>query len=345
MNSKFYKTNILNIGMMKGIERILKEKGKQIEKEIEKVIPREGIKNLNDVIWYHLGTGGKRIRPVLAILTCESLGGDVRKVLPFASACELLHNWLLIHDDIEDRDEVRRNKPTVWKKFGLDHGINVGDFMSEKVYELILKSEEVRVDKDTIMKLLKETVETSTRTSQGQTMDMNLRKNNNPSESEYFKTIELKTAWYLTMPMIGGAIIANASEDVIDKIKQFGMRIGPAFQITDDLLDLTKGKGRGEIGSDIREGKRTLMVVDCLKKCDQEERERMIEILNKPRSSTSVRDVLWVKSLFEKYGSIEYARKKAKNLAKEAKDIVRDLPEDFKNVLNEFADYLIERKR
>jgi len=308
---------------------------------MEKAIPREGVRNLNDAVWYHLDSGGKRIRPVLAILTCEALGGDVRKVLKFAAACEILHNWLLIHDDIEDGDRTRRDKPAVWVKYGVGHGINVGDFMSEKVYDLIINSELDEIKK---VKLIKEIVETCVKTSEGQTLDMNLRNNNCPSEKSYTKMIELKTAWYLTLPMVGGAIVAGRPE-LREKIREFGMRAGPAFQIADDLLDLTKGKGRGEIGSDIKEGKRSIIAVHCSSKCNQKERERLFKILNKPREKTGKKDVIFVKKLFEKYHSLDYAKNKAKSLVKESRKITSDLPEKIRNVLDQFAEYLVERKK
>lgn len=327
--------------MIERVERMLKEKGVLIEKEIEKAIPRHGIENLNDAIWYHLGTGGKRIRPVLAILTCEALGGDVKKILPFAAACEILHNWLLIHDDIEDGDRVRRDRPAVWVKYGVGHGINIGDYMSEKVYEFVINSD---LNETTKMRLIKEMVDTCLKTSEGQAMEMNLRRNNNPSERDYMKMIEGKTAYYLTLPMVGGAIVAGRPE-LVGKIREFGMKVGPAFQIADDLLDLTAGKGRMEIGSDIREGKRSIMVVHCSSKCSGKERKKLFEILNKPREKTSKEDILFVKELFEKYGSLEYARNRAKSLIEEAKEITSGMPEELKEILNQFADYLVERKK
>lgn len=326
---------------MEMVEKILKEKGGLIEKEIEKVIPKDGIPNLNDAIWYHMGTGGKRIRPVLAIMTCEALKGDVRKVLPFAAACEILHNWLLVHDDIEDGDRVRRDKPAVWVKYGLAHGVNVGDYMSEKVYEMIMNSD---LDKDKKISLMNETVQTCLRTAEGQSMDMNLRNNNSPSENDYMKMIEGKTAYYLTLPMVGGAIVAGRSE-LAGKIREFGLKIGPAFQIADDLLDLTKGKGRGEIGSDIKEGKRSIMVVHCSSKCTPGEKERLFGILNKKREGTTKEDVKFVKNLFEKYGSLEYARRKAKSLIEGSKEITSELPGELKKILDAFAEYLVERKK
>jgi geranylgeranyl pyrophosphate synthase len=327
--------------MIENVERILKDKGEMIEKEIEKAIPREGIPNLHDAIWYHIGTGGKRIRPVLAILTCESLGGDARKVLPFAASCEVLHNWLLVHDDIEDGDHVRRDKPAVWVKYGIGHGINVGDFMSEKVYDLIVNSE---LDEKTKIMLIKEIVETCEKTAEGQTMEMNLRKNDSPSEGDYMRMIEGKTAYYLTLPMVGGAVVSGRPE-LVDKIREFGMKVGPAFQIADDLLDLTEGKGRGEIGSDIREGKRSIMVVHASSKCDEKERKRLFGILNGPREKTTKDDIFWVKKLFEKHGSLEYARNKARSLIEESKGITESVPNELKEVLDQFADYLVERKK
>ncbi len=326
--------------MIEEVERILREKGDLIEKEIENVIPREGTRNLHDAIWYHLDSGGKRIRPVLAILTCESLGGDLRKVIPFAAACEILHNWLLVHDDIEDGDRTRRNRPAAWVKYGLAHGVNVGDFMSEKVYEMIINSD---LDETTKLRLIKEIVETCEKTAEGQALDMNLRKNNDPSEEEYMEMIELKTAWYLTLPMVGGAIIAGKPE-LTDKIREFGMKVGPAFQIADDLLDLTKGKGRGETGSDIKEGKRSIMAVHCSSKCDPKEKKKLFAVLNKSREKTSKKDVIFVKKLFEKNHSLDYAKNKAKSLVEEGKRITSDMPGELMRILDQFSEYLVERK-
>lgn len=327
--------------MIAEVERTLREKGELIEKEMEKIIPKGGIRNLNDAVWYHLDSGGKRIRPVLAILTCESLGGDLRKIIPFAAACEILHNWLLIHDDIEDGDRIRREKPAVWVKYGLAHGVNVGDFMSEKVYDFIIKSD---LDDRTKIKLIKEIVETCVKTSEGQTLDMNLRKNNDPSEEEYIRIIELKTTYYLTLPMVGGAIIAGKPE-LTDKIREFGLKVGPAFQMADDLLDLTKGKGRGETGSDIKEGKRSIMAVHCSSNCESKEKNKLFEILNKPREKTSKEDIVFVKELFEKHGSPEYAKNKAKSLIEESKKITKGMPEKLRRILDQFAEYLVERKK
>lgn len=326
------------------VERILKEKGSLIDKEIESVF-LTSIPNLHDAVYYHLGTGGKRIRPVLAIATCEALRGNVQRIIPFAAACEILHNWMLIHDDIEDGDRMRRDKPAVWVKYGLAHGINVGDYMAQKVYELILRSKNYRVDNETVFRLIDAMVTTVAKTAEGQAMDIDLRGNDKPTEREYMDMVVGKTAHYLTIPMVGGAIVAGTDAKLIDKIIEFGNFIGPAFQITDDILDLTKGKGRGEIGRDVKEGKRSILVIHCLSKCMRKEKSLLLRILNKPVEKTTNDDVLTVKKLFEKYGSMGYAQGMARGLANEAMETTKDLPPELRSILNEFADYLVERKR
>ena len=331
--------------MNKDVERIIDEKYSLIDAEISRAFPKKGISNLYDAVWYHLDTGGKRIRPALAIITCEALGGDAKKVLPFAAACEILHNWLLIHDDIEDQDKIRRNKETVWVKYGLAHGINVGDYMSHKVFELILNSKNYGLDDKTILKLVEIIINTTVKTAEGKSMDINLRNSDNPSEKMYMEMAKAKTAYYLTVPMIGGAIIADADDRLIQKIIEYGEKIGPAYQISDDILDLTEGKGRKEVGRDIKEGKKSILVIHCLSECSNDEKKKLLSILNKDPAKTPKTDVDYVKRLFLKYGSIDYARKKAKNLSEEAKNEVKDFPPKLRDLLNYFADYLVEREK
>jgi len=153
-----------------------------------------------------------------------------------------------------------------------------------------------------------------------------------------------KTAHYLTVPMVGGAIVAG-HEDLVEKIIEFGRYAGPAFQIRDDVLDLTEGKGRKEIGRDIKEGKRSILAIHCLSKCNEEEKKELLIILNKDVEDTTDDNVAFAKSLFEKHGSIDYATKKSEELTEKAKDIIKDMPPGLKEILEFFADYLIKRKK
>lgn len=325
------------------IERLQKEKGKLIDSVIEEVFKGD-IHNLHDAIRYHMGTGGKRLRPLLAIVTYEALGGKDDKIVPFAAACEVLHNWILVHDDIEDGDRVRRDKPTVWVKYGLPHGVNVGDYMAHKVFELILKSSERGVSPENTFRLLRAMNETALRTAEGQTMDINLRASQNPTESQYLDMIIGKTAHYLTVPMVGGAILAKR-DDLIPKLIEFGRSLGPAFQITDDVLDLTEGKGRGEVGRDIKEGKRSILVVHCLGKCSKDEKSKLLSILNKSPETTTEKEVLYAKSLFEKCGSIEYARSRTEEYTKKAKKVADGMPSKLRDILYAVCDYMLTRRK
>ncbi|MFH0832656.1 MAG: polyprenyl synthetase family protein [Candidatus Aenigmatarchaeota archaeon] len=327
------------------VEKILEAKSKMIDREIAAVFPKKGLNNLNDAAWYHLSTGGKRIRPVMGIMVCEALNGDSKKALPFMAACEILHNWLLIHDDIEDGDAVRRNKPTVWKKYGIAHAINVGDYMSQKTFELILRSRKRGVDEKKTLRLMAMMVDTAIKTAEGQAMDINLRNNDRPKERDYMDAVLHKTAYYIALPMIGGAVIAGADEKTINRIDELGKYIGPAFQIIDDLLDLTEGKGRGEIGRDVKEGKRSILVIHCLSKCSKEEEKKLLSILNKQVKETSIDDITYAKILFEKYGSVNYAKRKADWLIKKAKAITAKMPPKLRDTLDLFIDYLVERKK
>ncbi len=324
------------------IEKLTREKYHLIDDEMKAVF-NGGIPNLHDAIEYHMETGGKRLRSILAIATYEALGGKGDRILPFAAACELLHNWFLVHDDIMDGDLVRRDKPTVWVKYGLAHGINVGDYMAQKVFELILRSKNYGVDDATILKLVDAMVTTSLRTSEGQTMDINMR-NGNPTEKDYMDMVMSKTGHYLTVAMTGAAILAKR-EELIPRLVEFGWHIGPAFQITDDVLDMTEGKGRGELGRDIKEGKKSILVIHCAGKCDREEKEEMMRILHKAPEETTDNDVLIVKKLFEKYGSIEYAKNKAEELKDESQKTIKKLPLELHEILEFFADYLVSRKK
>lgn len=327
------------------IDSLMKEKGHLIDKELGKVFPKSRIPNLEEAVWYHLDTGGKRLRPLLAIATYEALGGKDDKILPFAAACEILHAWLLIHDDIEDGDEVRRDKPALWKKYGMPHGINVGDYMAQKVYEIILNSRKKGVDEKTVFRLIEAMVTAAVKTAEGQAKDMNMRDNDAPTEKDYMNTVTDKTAHYLTVPAVGGAILAGSDDALIRKIIRYGEFIGPGFQITDDVLDLTEGKGRGETGRDIKEGKKSIMIIHCLSKCSASERKKILTILAKPPQDTTDSDVQQVKTLFDRYGSADYAKRMAASLGEEAKKATKEMPPKLMEVLDAFSDYMIKRKR
>ncbi len=313
-----------------------------VDKEISKFIPNLPYPpNLYRPIWYHLKSGGKRLRSTCAILIFKSFGGDIKKIMPFAAACEVLHQWLLIHDDIEDGDTIRREQPTVWVKYGLNTGINIGDFLSEKVYEIILNLRERGISDKVVMEIFRLVIDTTLKTGEGQALDMHLR-SIIPKEDEYMRMIRLKTGAYLALPMIGAAIIAGCDKKTIQLIKHYGEYVGPAFQIIDDILDYDK-KSKN-FGSDIKEGKRTLIIIHCLSNCKYSEKIKLIKILNKKREETSLQDINYAETLLEKYKSIDYSFNKARFLVNIGKDMIKKIKNPAtRSYLNEIADFIINR--
>ena len=327
-------------------ENTLAEIGKLVDEEIAKILPKSNeIPNLNDAAWYILSSGGKRLRPAVGVLVAEALGGSIKKALRFGVAVELLHTFCLIHDDIEDEDLVRRNRPTLWMKFGLSHGVNTGDFVLAKVFESIWSLRQLGLDGVKIIDLYDIVTRCLVETSEGQAMDINARSRNNLSQDEYLQIMSRKTGAYLTLPIIGAGIISGAEESVINAMRKYGSYVGPAFQVEDDVLDLTEGKGRDALGCDIMEGKRSFMVVFTAANCTLEERMKLFEVLNKPRKTKTEADISWTFELFDKYNAVKAAEEKAESLIEQGKMEVFALPFGIRSVLYEFADYVVRRSR
>ncbi len=326
------------------IGEMIKQYGYKVDEFLPKFLEKNNNhiwnKFLNEPIWYHMSTGGKRIRPALCLLTTELLGEDIKKAMNFALAVEIMHNYLLLHDDVMDGDKFRRDKPTVWVKYGIPNAVNSGDYMIAKAYEIILKSD---LPIETIKKLEEAFTLTLLRTGEGQALDVNLRADEHFTEEKYMELAKGKTGHYLVCPIVGGAIIAGASQEVIDELWKLGGNIGTAFQIRDDIIDLTEGKGRPP-GCDIREGKPGILYAHALRNANPEEKKKLVEIMKKPRDETTDEDIQWVKKLYEKYGTIEYAQKKAEELKKEAMRILDELPFSKKDVVKQIAEYVISRK-
>jgi len=329
--------------MPESIETVIQNYGKRIDPLIEEEFPPDRYPFLSEGARYQLHTGGKRLRPALCLLTCEGLGGEAEKALPFACASEILHNLFLLHDDIEDGDRKRRDQDTVWVKFGIPNAINIGDFLAAKAYEVLLKSP---VRPETLIELVKVFTDTYLVTTRGQALDINLRASENLTLEQYLEIVSLKTARYLAYNMVGGAIVAGAGKEIQDRFWEVGSCLGPAFQIQDDILDLTKNKGRGgQIGCDIAEGKPTIFLAYLLEsRPEAEMRRRLVEILGKPREETTSEDIQWVIALYEETGAVEFARKKAVALARRAAELVEKIPLSNRELFVKLCRYVAERR-
>ncbi|WP_347274668.1 polyprenyl synthetase family protein [Candidatus Kuenenia sp.] len=324
-----------------GIEDSIRTYGAKIDDMLRELIPVNEKNYLNEPIWYHMNTKGKRVRPAICLITCEALGGNPENALSFALAIEVLHNMFLMHDDIEDGDTVRRDQPTVWVKYGTANAINAGDYLLACAYKSTLASP---VAPEKRLKLLEALTLTYGKTVEGQALDINARAAESFTVDAYMKMVELKTGYYLACGMVGGAIVAGASNEVVEKIWMLGKNMGPAFQIRDDLIDLTHGKGRGGvIGSDIKEGKASFLYSYVLEIASGEQKKKLREIMLKPREETTADDIERVLEVYRRYDAMKYAQDYAENLVQQAYKTINEIPVDDKTIFKEIASFMAQR--
>ena len=327
--------------METNIEESIKVYGKKIDDLLKEIIPQDRNDYLSEPIWHHLRTGGKRIRPAICLITCKELGGNPDDALHFALAIEILHNMFLLHDDIEDEDTMRRDQPTVWVKYGIANAINSGDYLLARAYTSILASP---APPDRKLKFLEIFTLTYEKTVEGQALDINARGVRDFTVEKYIELVRLKTGYYLACGMVGGAVASGNSTGTIDKIWDLGKLMGPAFQIKDDLIDLTVGKGRGGvIGSDIKEGKASFLYAYTSEVANADEKKILIEIMTKQREKTTEDDVKCVLDIYNRYGAIDHAQEYADDLIKQTYKIIDEIPTDNKTVFKDIANFMAQR--
>jgi geranylgeranyl diphosphate synthase, type II len=303
-------------------------------------VPKEP-QNLYAPIHYILDLGGKRLRPVLTLMSCELFGTPFQKAQNAALAVELFHNFSLIHDDIMDNAPLRRGKETVHEKWDTNTGILSGDALLILAYQLFENYEP-----ETFQKLAKLFSKTAIEVCEGQQYDMDFEERDNVSVEEYLHMINFKTAVLVGAAMEMGAIVASASEKSQSAIYEFGRNLGLAFQLQDDYLDVfgdpeTFGK---QVGGDIISNKKTFIFLSALNDLPEAD-SRELEHLYSIQPVNPTEKIEAVKRLFESSG----AEKKTKNKIKEYTDVAINLLDDLdineagKKELTEFANYLIYR--
>ncbi|HXH83538.1 MAG TPA: polyprenyl synthetase family protein, partial [Candidatus Tectomicrobia bacterium] len=272
---------------------------------------------------HQVTSGGKRIRAALCVATCELFGTPYAHGLDFAAAIEHIHNFTLVHDDIADGDTVRRARPSIWKQHGIAHAINIGDVFVPLAARAILDAGYPDALK---LRLLGLTTEHALDMVEGQNLDLALRTRNDAGYEDYVACTAKKTGAFLSLATVGGGMIGGAAEGQLERLREFGRLGGISFQIRDDLLDMDGGKGRPP-GSDVLEGKRTLLVVHAAHQATAADRRRLYAILNRPRVEKTAADVAWVWRLFRRTRADEYAEETAARFIDQACDQVLALPE------------------
>ena len=268
-------------------------------------------------------SGGKRIRAALCAGVCEVFAGSYRPALGYAAALEHLQNFTLVHDDIADGDEERRGRESAWKRFGLAHGITIGDAFIPLSGLAILETD---LEPQTKIRLFRVLSDHGLEVVEGQSLDINLRADAAPTEEAYVACTAKKTGGFFAMAVVGGGVIGGAAEDQLADLGAFAHNAGVAFQIKDDLLDVIGGKGR-RLGSDVMEGKRTVMAAYAFERASERERRRLVDILNLPRERTSASDIAWVHGMYTRTGARARAEAAAERRLSEAIDRLQSLPQ------------------
>ncbi|MBI5408278.1 MAG: polyprenyl synthetase family protein [Nitrospirae bacterium] len=291
------------------------------------------------VVGHHLfSSGGKRIRPFLAILCSRLFGSRGDRVSTLASSVEFIHAASLIHDDVVDGAHLRRGRPAAHSIFGNQVVILVGDFLYANALRLanLLKSQ-------TIMDAL---CTATAKMSEGELIQLSKKGDPGISEEDYMKIIKGKTAILMSAACKGGAALGNAAQAEEDALAAFGLKFGYAFQIADDILDYTaeeKAFGKS-LGKDLEEGKITLPLIYLLRDAEVSEKDRIKKILASGRKTEE--DFVYIQDLLDKHGSIKKSYGKAETLLNEAKaelDIFQDSME--KSSLLAISDYALRRRK
>lgn len=228
-------------------------------------------------IEYALEGGGKRIRPLLTLMACNLFSEEIHKAIDPAVGIEIFHNFTLLHDDIMDNADLRRNKPTVHKKWNDNVAILSGDAMMIKAYEFFFS-----LEPELLAKVLPVFNKTALQVCEGQQYDMNFESSMDINTDEYIKMITLKTAVLLACSVKVGSLIGGAGENQADLLYDFGLNLGLVFQLQDDFLDVygdenTFGK---KIGGDITSNKKTFLLINALEKAKGDIRSKLLYLLH-----------------------------------------------------------------
>ncbi|WP_417870906.1 polyprenyl synthetase family protein [Winogradskyella sp.] len=299
-------------------------------------------KNLYEPINYILKLGGKRLRPVLTLMTSEVFDGSATEAMNAALSVEVFHNFSLIHDDIMDDAPLRRGKETVHEKWDLNTGILSGDAMLILAYQLFENYEP-----QIFRALAKLFSKTALEVCEGQQYDIDFETRDDVSIAEYLKMIEYKTAVLVGAAMKMGAIVAKASEEDQNLIYDFGRFLGVAFQLQDDYLDAfgnpeTFGK---QVGGDILENKKTYLYLKTLELGSDAEKSNLLEVMSNASIANEAK-VEKVKALFNTSGAAEATQLAVKDYTQKAFSVLEKLniSDDKKQILQLFGEQLMNRR-
>ena len=290
-----------------------------------------------------LAAGGKRIRPSFVLMAYNLFHDDVDRILPVATALETYHNYTLLHDDLMDKADMRRGRPTVHKKWDDNTAILSGDTMLVLAYEHLAKC-----DTKYLKPALDLFTETALEVSEGQQFDMEFETRNDVAEEEYIEMIRLKTSVLLACALKMGAVVAGASDADANALYAFGEKVGLAFQLQDDLLDVygdPKVFGKA-IGGDITSNKKTFMLINAFNRADAGTRAEL-ERWTTATEFDPAEKIAAVTEIYNRLGIDKLAEQRIKEYFEQSRQHLDELSvsDDRKAVLREYTERMMNRKK
>lgn len=300
-------------------EAMLSQYSTMTKTALLRAIPDTGPPHLYDLVSVYPNRAGKGLRPALCLAACSALGGNERRALQSAVAVELFHNGFLIHDDVQDESLARRGGTTLHGEHGIGIAVNVGNATNLLALLRLMENRQL-LGPDISWRVFEQTSLMMRHSLEGQAIEVGWIHDNvgGLTPRDYLHMCLKKTSWYsFIYPLTVGAIMARPALNKQAMFHRFGWYVGAAFQIQDDILNLTGdfemyGK---EIGGDLWEGKRTLMLIQLMNTCTPAESKDLRAFLAKPRTKRTATEVRSVYDLMAKYGSIDFARRAAHQLA------------------------------
>ena len=316
--------------------RLIEEDLKTLESSIQKLIATR-VSFIKEIVNYIIKSGGKRVRPILVILTAKLCGYKNEKHISYAAIIEFIHTATLLHDDVVDNAQTRRGSSTANIVWGNEPSVLVGDFLYSKSFELMAE--------DGNHEILKTISKATTALSEGEILELLKTSDIDTREEEYFEIIGNKTAVLFSAACEIGAILGNIDKEKRLSLKNFGYNLGIAFQLTDDMLDYIScdnilGK---HVGTDLKEGKVTLPLIHTLKLTNEKEKTSIKKVLDK--NIVTIKDFERVRNIILKHGGTEYASTIAKQYIDTTKKFLNIFqPSPYKNALLSLADYMLKRE-
>jgi geranylgeranyl diphosphate synthase type II len=317
-------------------------------------IPHEGPSYLYDLVSVYPRRRGKGLRGALCLATCGALGGNEQQALNSAIAIELFHNGFLVHDDVQDQSLARRGAPTLQQEYGIGVAVNVGNATNLLALQRVLQNRGI-LGPEVSWRVVEETERMMRHSLEGQAIEIGWIRDNvcDLTARDYLRMCLKKTSWYsFIYPMSVGALAAQGPSQNLAPLSRFGWYFGAAFQIQDDILNLTGDFRRygKEIGGDLLEGKRTLMLIHLLNRCSPRERRALRRFLAKSRAERTRDEIQWICALMVEHGSLEFGRRAARQLAGaafiEALTVFRGVPDSaYKRFILEMVLYVVSRDR